>query len=129
MIAKVNRDELSALAEKIGMDCIVSPQKVISDVVVRYARALQNSMGSKVETLYQLMDGNAEALEFLVSSEFPKLGVPLREMKLKPHTLVAGILRDRTSIIPDGNDVIMAGDRVVVVAAERRLQDLADILK
>lgn len=129
VIAKVNRDELSALAEKIGMDCIVSPQKVISDVVVRYARALQNSMGSKVETLYQLMDGNAEALEFLVSSEFPKLGVPLREMKLKPHTLVAGILRDRTSIIPDGNDVIMAGDRVVVVAAERRLQDLADILK
>ncbi len=129
VIAKVNRDELATLAEKLGMDCIISPQKVISDVVVRYARALHNSMGSKVETLYQLMDGNVEALEFLVSPEFPKQGVPLREMQLKPNILIAGIIRDRTSIIPDGNDVILANDRVVVVAAERRLQDLADILK
>ncbi len=129
VIAKVNRDELAQLAEKLGMDCIVSPKKVITDVVVRYARALQNSMGSKVETLYHLMDGNVEALEFIVSHEFPKQGVPLREMQLKPNILIAGIIRDRESIIPDGNDCIFPNDRVVVVAAERRLQDLADILK
>ncbi|MBQ7038083.1 MAG: Trk system potassium transporter TrkA [Clostridia bacterium] len=129
VIAKVNREELSLLAEKLGMDCIVSPKKVITDVLVRYARALQNSMGSNIETLYHLMDGKAEALEFNVSPDFPMLGVALKEMKLKPNTLIAGIIRDRATIIPGGNDKIFVGDRVVVVAADRRLQDLSDILK
>ncbi len=129
VIAKVNRDELSLLAEKLGMDCIVSPKKVITDVLVRYARALQNSMGSNIETLYHLMDGKAEALEFNVSPDFAMLGVPLKELELKPNTLIAGIIRNRTPIIPGGNDVISAGDRVIVVAADRRLQDLSDILK
>ncbi len=129
VIAKVNRDELSALAENLGMDCIVSPKKVITDVLVRYARALQNSMGSNIETLYHLMDGKAEALEFNVSRDFAMLGVPLKEMKLKSNTLIAGIIRNRTPIIPGGNDMILAGDRVIVVAADRRLQDLSDILK
>ncbi len=129
VIAKVNRDELSLLAEKLGMDCIVSPKKVITDVLVRYARALQNSMGSNIETLYHLMDGKAEALEFNVSPDFAMLGVPLKELQLKPNTLIAGIIRNRTPIIPGGNDVIAAGDRVIVVAADRRLQDLSDILK
>lgn len=129
VIAKVNRDELSLLAEKLGMDCIVSPKKVITDVLVRYARALQNSMGSNIETLYHLMDGKAEALEFNVSPDFAMLGVPLKELQLKPNTLIAGIIRNRTPIIPGGNDVISAGDRVIVVAADRRLQDLSDILK
>lgn len=129
VIAKVNRDELSALAEKLGMDCIISPKKVITDVLVRYARALQNSMGSNIETLYHLMDGKAEALEFNVSLDFAMLGIPLKELKLKPNTLIAGIIRNRTPIIPGGNDMILAGDRVIVVAADRRLQDLSDILK
>lgn len=129
VIAKVNRDELSVLAEKLGMDCIVSPKKVITDVLVRYARALQNSMGSNIETLYHLMDGKAEALEFNVSPDFAMLGVPLKEMKLKANILIAGIIRNRTPIIPGGNDVILAGDRVIVVAADHRLQDLSDILK
>ncbi len=129
VIAKVNRDELSVLAEKLGMDCIVSPKKVITDVLVRYARALQNSMGSNIETLYHLMDGKAEALEFNVSPDFAMLGVPLKELKLKPNTLIAGIIRNRTPLIPGGNDAILAGDRVIVVAADRRLQDLSDILK
>lgn len=128
VIAKVNRDELAALAEKLGLDCIVSPQKIITDIVLRYARALQNSMGSNVETLYRLMDGKAEALEFNVSPDFPKLRIPLKELKLLPNLLIAGIIRNRKAIIATGDDTIQAGDRVIVLAANRQLQDLSDIL-
>ena len=128
VIAKVNRDELATLAEKLGLDSIVSPQKIVTDIVLRYARALQNSMGSNVETLYQLMDGKAEALEFNVSPDFAKSQVPLKELKLLPNLLIAGIIRDRKTVIPAGDDTIQAGDRVIVLAANRHLQDLSDIL-
>lgn len=128
VISKVNRNELAAMAQKLGLDCIVSPHKIISNIVVRYARALQNSMGSNVETLYKLMDGQAEALEFNVRPESRLVNIPLKNLKLKKNILIAGIIRERKSIIPTGDDVILPGDHVVVLAANRRLQDLSDIL-
>jgi trk system potassium uptake protein TrkA len=129
VISKVNRDELSNMAEKLGLDCIVSPQKIISDVLVRYARALNNSIGSKVEALYNMMDGKAEALEFDVLPEFPLAQTPLKDMRLKPNILIAGIIRGRKAIIPTGNDTILPGDKVVVIATKQHLQDLSDIIQ
>lgn len=129
VIAKVNRDELVTMAEKLGVECVISLKKIISDILIRYARALQNSLGSKVETLYNLMDGGAEALEFIAGAELPILRTPLRELKIKPGILIAGIIRERKPIIPSGSDEILPGDHVVVIAADQRLQDLSDILK
>ena len=80
VITKVNRNELSQLASKLGLDCIVSPKKIVSDVIVRYARALENSRGSNVETLYNIMDDKAEVLEFNVRSDFKQVNIPLRDL-------------------------------------------------
>ena len=130
VVTKVNRDEFSSLAKKLGLDCIISPSKSVSDVIVSYARALQNSEGSSnIETLYKLMDGKAEALEFSVRSDFSLCGIPLRDMSLKSGILIGGIIRSRRTIIPKGDDVILPGDKVIVVAAGQRLDDLADIIK
>ena len=129
VISKVNRDELSQMAEKLGLDCIVSPQKTISDVLARYARALHNSIGSKVEALYNMMDGKAEALEFNVLADFPWTNIPLKDMKLKSNTLIAAIIRGRKAMIPTGNDRILSGDKVIVIAANKHLRDLSDIMQ
>lgn len=129
VITKVNRPELAQMAEKLGLDIIISPKRIVSGVVTRYARALKNSMGSSVETLYKLMDGRAEALEFLVQPDFSFINVPLRELTLKENILLAGILRGRSALIPSGEDVILPGDRVVVLAsAGEQLQNLSDIM-
>ena len=129
VLSKVNRTELAALAEKMGLDCIISPKNTTSNILVRYARALRNSMGSNVETLYKLMDGKAEALEFNVKADSKLLGIPLKDLNFKPNILIGGIMRGRKTIIPSGDDVIMAEDRVIVIAADQRLQDLSDIIR
>ncbi len=129
VIAKVNRDELIPLAEQWGLDCIISPKKLIADKLVQYARALHNSQGSSVETLYKLMDDKVEVLEFSVKPDFPMIGIPFKDLKTKPNTLFAGIMRDRKTLIPSGNDVLLAGDKVVVLAANQRISTLSDILK
>lgn len=129
VIVKVNRDELGAIAEKMGLESIISPRKLIADVLVQYARALQNSMGSAVETLYKLMDSNVEALEFKVAADFSGTDVPLKDMRLRKNILIAGIIRGRDIIIPSGADTIRHGDRVVVISAAGKLNDLSDILK
>lgn len=129
VITKINRNELAEMGSRLGLDTIISPKRSVADLLVQYARALENSRGSNVETLYNIMDGNAEVLEFNVKSDFAGLKIPLSQLRLKPNILIVGIIRDRKPIIPAGADVIMPLDRVIVIAANQRLNDLSDILK
>ena len=129
VVAKINHNELAAMADNLGLDCIISPKKVVVDVLLRYVRALENSIGGQVETLYKLMDGRAEALEFKVQADFEALQIPLKVLALKKDILIAGIVRGRKNIIPSGEDVILAGDRVIILAAGRAISTLSDILE
>ena len=128
VIAKINRDEMVRMAEQMGLENVISPKDVVVNAVLRYARALASTKGSSIENLYQLMDGKAEALEFIVRGPVAVTGIPLRDLHLKKNILIAGILRDRKAIIPTGDDVILPEDRVVVIAGQRRLKALSDIL-
>ena len=129
VISKVNRDEIAPMAERLGLDCIISPKKMVSDVVLRYARALENSMGSNVETLYKLMDDKVEALEFNVRPDAKCVNIPLKDLKLLKNMLIIGIIRGRKVITPSGLTEILPGDRVVVITTNKGLGDLSDILQ
>lgn len=127
VITKVNRPELAQMAQNLGLDCVISPGKIISDQLSGYARALENSMGSEMETLYTLMDDKAEALEFIVREGFEELEIPLKELSIKRNVLIAGIIRGRKSIIPSGDDVIHSGDHVILLATGKRINTLTEI--
>ncbi len=129
VITKVNRESLEGLADQLGLESIISPKRTVADVVMRYVRARQNSRGSHIETLYKLADDKAEAMEFIVTADANCIGIPLKDLKIKQGILIAGIIRGRTPIIPTGADRICEGDRVIVVSAEKKLQDLSDILQ
>ena len=131
VVAKVNRNELAAMAEKLGLDSIVSPKKAVSNIITSYARALQNTLGSNVETMYKLMDGSVEALEFNVQADFKGQHIPLKDMQLKNNVLIAGIIRKRKAFVPTGDDEIVVGDKIIVIAkaTEQKMNDLADILR
>lgn len=129
VVSKINRDEFTGLAEQVGIETIVSPRRIIADVLVRYARGLQNSLGSKMETLYKIMDGKAETLEFYIETDCDIVDIPLKSMKLKKNVLIAGIVRARKTIIPSGDDVILPGDTVIVLAAGQRINDISDIIR
>ncbi len=128
-VTKINQDELLAVAEKLGLDSLISPRKVTADAIVKYARALENTLDNQIETLYSIMGGNAEALEFKVLADSELTHVPLKEMKLKKGVLIAGIIRDKEAIIPGGDDVILPADKVVVVSAGSQIYELSDIMQ
>ncbi len=129
VIAKINRDEFSAMADQLGLDSTVTPKNTIANILVRYARALENSLESSVETLYKLAGGKAEALEFTVHTDAAVCNIPLKDLELKPNILIAGITRGRKSMIPVGSDEIVAGDKVLILASGHRINNLSDILR
>lgn len=127
-VTKVNRDELHSVAEKLGLDSLVSPRKVTADVIVKYARALENTLDNQIEALYSIMGDMAEALEFKVLSGSKVTNIPLKDIKLKKGVLIAGIIRGKEVIIPGGDDVILPEDKVIVIAEGTQIYELSDIL-
>ena len=128
VITKVNRDSLSSIADKVGLESIISPRSLTASIIIRYVRAMQNSLGSNIETLHRLVNGQVEALEFKVNDTFPRLGVPLKDLQLRPNILIGCITRQGKTILPGGRDYIESGDRVIVITTNPHLDDLSDIL-
>ena len=60
-----------------------------ADIILQYVRAMQNSMGSNIETLYKIVADKAEALEFRVRGDSPVLGIPLEKLRTRNNLLVA----------------------------------------
>jgi trk system potassium uptake protein TrkA len=128
VICNCDKPELAQIAENLGLDSVISPRRTTADLIVQYARALHAADGSHIETVYSLQDGNAEAVEFEVLDNTRFTNIPLKSLKLKPDMLLAGIHRGKENIIPNGDDMIMVGDKIIVVASGRHLVELDDIL-
>ena len=56
-------------------------------------------------------------------------GAELKDLKLKPNTLVSCINRFGKIIIPTGNDFIEVGDSVMIVTKNKGFTALTDILR
>ncbi len=129
LVTKVNWLDFDGLLDELDLGSVVYPKYLVCDFVIQYVRALQNSAGSNVKTLYRMLDDRVEALEFAVQEETAVTGVALKDLKLKLGLLVCCITRGDHIIIPRGNDKIKVGDTVIVVTLEKGLHDVRDILR
>lgn len=129
VITKVNNLSLTHLLNENLLDTVVSPRYLTASQIIQYVRALQNSMGSNVQTLHRIINDQVETLEFTVKVKHDFLGIKLKDLKLKDKLLISCIVRDNKTIIPAGNDTIELNDSVIVVTTIPYLRDLKDIVK
>lgn len=129
LIAKVNRIKFDEVIDSLDIGSVIYPKYITANYIIRYVRAMRNSIGSNVETLYRIIENKAEALEFCVHEGSPVTGIPLEHLNLKNNLLVCCINRKGKIITPNGQDTIEVGDTVVVVTTNTGLSDLRDILK
>ena len=128
VVTDVSHIEINGVIKNLNLDSIISPKSITAETIVQFVRATANGMGSNIETLYQLLDGEVEALEFAIQPNAPVVGIPLMDLKLKQNILIAGIVRRGKLIIPGGQDVIKPGDSVIVVTINTGYTDINDIL-
>ena len=128
-VAKVNRVSYDVL-ESIGMDSAFSSKAIAANRIIAFVRALENSgEESSVQTLYKLVGGQVEALEFNINSDFEEIGVPLKDIRLKADTLIACIIRNHKVLFPGGNDCIEKGDSLVVVTKRNHISSINEIFE
>lgn len=129
LVTKVNRISFDHLIDRLDLGSVIYPKYLTADYIVQYVRAMQNSIGSNVETLYHILDKRAEALEFSIHENSAVVGIPLMDIELKDNLLIGCINRHGKIRIPRGHDMIQVGDTVIVVTTQKCLHDIDDILK
>ena len=128
VVTKINHLNFNDVIHSLNLDSLVYPKYITAETILQYVRAMKNSMGSNVETLYKLMDDRVEALEFIIRENCPLQNITLESMKTKKNVLVACINRRGRIIIPGGQDSFRAGDSVIVVTTHTGLENIEDIL-
>ena len=129
LIAKVNKIAFDDVIDSFGIDSIIYPKYLTADYILQYVRARQNTIGCNVETLYKILDGRAEALEFSIKEDSAVTNVPLMDLNLKDNLLICCINRNGQILTPRGQNIIKVGDTVILVTTNRGLGDIRDILK
>lgn len=128
LIAKVHRVSYDEIINDLDIGSIIYPKYITAASIIRYVRAMENSLGSDIETLYRMNDNKVEALEFNIKEDCPFVGKPLSEISLKPDVLICSINHKGNITIPQGQSTIQVGDTVVVVTATTGFKDISDTI-
>jgi trk system potassium uptake protein len=112
-IALAHHPVSPAVYERGGIDVTVDPANVTAEEIVRFAhdpRTLQVSM---------LEDDRYEILDVTTRPESELVGLSLRQMPIR-GALIGAIVRNGDAIFPRSDDVLRAGDRVIVFTESAR---------
>ncbi len=129
VITRVHRNSYEDLVTELPVGNIISTKSITTDYIAGYVRSMQNSIGSEVEALYQIMNNKVEALELAVGQDFEYAGTELKDLDIIDNTLICCINRKGTIIRPGGRDSLEIGDSVVVVTTNKGLNSIHEIVR
>ena len=127
-ITKINRITFQDVINNLDLGSVIYPKYITAEAIIRYVRAMRESMDSNIETLYHMFDHRAEAVEFRVDAPSGVTDIPLKDLRLKDSLLVCAIYREGRVRIPNGQDRIQVGDTIMVVTTHTGFSDIRDIL-
>lgn len=107
-IVRVTRNEYIELMEKVGVDVVLSSRLLTSGEVLQFVRK------GGIVSVSLLEGAQAEALEIIVGKNSDVDGVAVKNMKLPRECLLCAIVRNNEAYIPNGNTVLLAGDRIIL---------------
>jgi trk system potassium uptake protein TrkA len=128
VIAKITKINNPTVFTVLGVDSIVNPKLITTNYILRYVRGLNSALGNPAETVYRIINGKAEVLEFTANKTSKLLNVPLKKLKLVDGVIIGAIARKNEIIIPHGDDCIRLGDSVIVIAVDKRIFDLGEVV-
>lgn len=122
IITKINKFSYFPLMSMIGLEQVVSPRLSAINTIIQHIRR------GKVLSAKSIKGEQAEIMEAVALETSDIVGKPIKEISIPEGTLVTGIIRDDTVIIPTGESVIEPGDRIIIFAKRQAIPKIEKIL-
>ena len=109
-IAQVRRSDYLPLIEAVGIDIAISPRLLTAEAVLRFVR------NSEFLSISVLEKGSAEVYEIILNARMKRMiQKPIKALGLPKGILIGAVFRDNDALIPSGDDVLMPGDRIIIL--------------
>ncbi|MBM3582951.1 MAG: Trk system potassium transporter TrkA [Alphaproteobacteria bacterium] len=109
-VTLINSSTYGALIGSLGVDVTVNPRETT------VSRILEHVRRGRISAVHSLREGIAEIIEAEALDTSPIVGRPMREAKLPQGVRIGAIVRDGKVVVPRGDTVIKAKDRVIIFA-------------
>lgn len=110
VMALVNKTDYGSLTATLGIDVLVSPR------AITVSRILQHVRRGRIHAIHSILDGFGELIEADALETSGLVGKPLKDIKLPAGVRIGAVLHEGRVVMPQGNSVIQAGDRVILFA-------------
>jgi trk system potassium uptake protein TrkA len=104
----IQRPDLVPLVAALGIDAAISPRLITAGSILRYLRR------GEVLSVFTSIHTEAETLEMVAAPRSKVIGRPLRKLKLPAGIIIGAVAHGDGIVIPRGDTVIQAHDRVIV---------------
>ena len=122
VITKMNSFSYAKLLHEVNIERTISPEMISLDEVVQIVRN-RSVVGTEknISTYHKIFDSKIETIEFIISKSFSRVDTEFKDprFKLKKNILIAGIIRDGKTIIPNGLSTIKEGDHIIVTSLSK----------
>ena len=109
VIAKVSRQSYGEIITDMGIDMALNPLDITASEIIRFVQGYSKVLST------QLIQGQAEIMEFIASPKTRIINKPLMDLELPSGVLIAAVHRNNRVIIPTGTTVIEEHDRVTLI--------------
>lgn len=121
-VAVIDKLNYTTLATNLGIDSCISAKLSSVDAILKFIRK------GNIKNVYTIFEGQAEAIEFIVSSSNQNIiGKKIMDLKLPEGCLIITVQRNRKTIIPTGSFVIEEGDSLITFVAHDEISRLEEL--
>ncbi len=120
-IAIIHEPVAREVYEHSGIDVTVNPRQVTAEEIVRFAH------DPRTQQVAMLEGDRFEVLDITTSPTSEYVGLRFREMPIR-GAVIGAIVRDGKAVFPHSDDVLQAGDRVIVFTESSRVADVERVL-
>jgi trk system potassium uptake protein TrkA len=94
-----------------------------------FAHLIQEEMSlGDMMTIYKIRRGKYAVVEEKVPAGAKAIGIPLKDMDLAEHCVIAAIIRNGEMTLPRGDSTLQAEDEIIAVASPEGAQRLSELL-
>lgn len=122
-IALVDNTDYTHISQRIGIDTMINKKLIAANNIFRFVRK------GKIEAITSLHGVDAEIIEYVIQEESALTQKPLRDINFPSNGIVAGVIRETESIVPNGNFQLKLHDKVIVLAVTSSIQKVDDLFR
>lgn len=111
-IALVDNTDYTHISQHIGVDTLINKKLIAANNIFRFVRK------GRVEAITSLHGVDAEAIEYLVHKNNQLTKKAIKDLPLPDNSMIAVVIRDNETIIPDPDFHLAINDKVIIMAME-----------